>query len=423
MEEKNELEMLMEQLNAEADKAIESIGEEAEAAAEAAAPAEEAMEEEEGSLSEEETEAEEPVGEFDPAESTVWNSEGEYIAAPEDPDAEPKQKPAGRKRRILAAVAALLILVTVGGLFLNGILKKDKNEVVMTVNGREIHKDEFEYYVYDMIAYYSQYYGADFFASDAAFQELKDYVADFLEEHYVIYTWAEENGYRITDETLAEAREMIESVKANYETEEDFQKVLADNHLTEDLYLRLISTDTVVTAFSNALNDGTSGLYSVSDAEAREAIESLGILGAKHILITSGTTEEEDLEKETLVFQLYDRLMAGENFDDLMKEYGEDPGMEQQPDGYTFGKGEMVQEFYDGTAALEIGQIGEPVVSDYGWHIILRVEPDLEEARLRALNDLINRGLDAQKEKAVTVINTDVLDAMKYQDYIPTASK
>ncbi len=412
MEEKNELEMLMEELNAQAEKAHESIGEEAEAAAEEAAPAEELPDE-----------TEEAGDGSDLADSTVWDSEGEYIAAPEESAAEPERKPLGRKRRILAAVAALLILVTVGGLFLSGILKKDRNEVVMTVNGKEIRRDEFEYYVYDMISYYGQYYGPDFFASDAAFQQLKDYVAEFLQEHYVIFTWAEENGYRITDETLAEAREMIESVKANYETEEDFKKVLADNHLSEDLYLRLISTDTVVTAFSNALNDGTSGLYSVSDAEAREAIESLGILGAKHILVTKGTTEEEDLEKESLAFQLYDRLMAGENFDDLMNEYGEDPGMKDQPNGYTFGKDEMVREFYDGTAALEIGQIGEPVVSDYGWHIILRVEPDLEEARLRALNELINRGLDAQKEKAVTVINTEVLDAMKYQDYVTVTAK
>ncbi len=413
----------MEELNAEAEKARESVGEEAEAAAEEAAPAEGTTEEAEGSPAEELPDETEEAAGTDLADSTVWDSEGEYIAAPEDPAAEPERKPAGRKRRILAAVAALLILVTVGGLFLSGILKKNRNEVVMTVNGKEIRRDEFEYYVYDMISYYGQYYGPDFFASDAAFQQLKDYVAEFLQEHYVIFTWAEENGYRITDETLAEAREMIDKVKANYETEEDFKKVLADNHLSEDLYLRLISTDTVVTAFSNALNDGTSGLYSVSDAEAREAIESLGILGAKHILVTKGTTEEEDLEKESLAFQLYDRLMAGENFDDLMNEYGEDPGMKDQPNGYTFGKDEMVREFYDGTAALEIGQIGEPVVSDYGWHIILRVEPDLEEARLRALNELINRGLDAQKEKAVTVINTEVLDAMKYQDYVTVTAK
>ncbi len=66
-------------------------------------------------------------------------------------------------------------------------------------------------------------------------------------------------------------------------------------------------------------------------------------------------------------------------FDQLMTDYGMDPGVEQNPDGYTFGEGEMVEPFYEGAKALEPGQLSALIPTDYGYHIILRL-PLNEEA-------------------------------------------
>lgn len=63
-------------------------------------------------------------------------------------------------------------------------------------------------------------------------------------------------------------------------------------------------------------------------------------------------------------------------FDTVMAEKSEDPGSQSQPDGYIFGSGEMVTEFYDGAKALAEGEISEPVKSSYGYHIILRLPID-----------------------------------------------
>ena len=113
------------------------------------------------------------------------------------------------------------------------------------------------------------------------------------------------------------------------------------------------------------------------DVTAEEALAGLadGTYRAKHILISAdeSLSEEELAEKEKLANEVYEKAAAGEDFDSLIKEYGEDPGTESNPDGYTFGEGEMVDEFYEGTAALAENEISKPVKSKFGFHIIQRL--------------------------------------------------
>ncbi len=83
---------------------------------------------------------------------------------------------------------------------------------------------------------------------------------------------------------------------------------------------------------------------------------------AKHILV-------EDIVN---AYDIYQKAIEGTDFDKLIQEFGKDPGMTQNPDGYVFTKGEMVEEFEKATFALEVGKISEPVRSAYGYHIIKR---------------------------------------------------
>ncbi len=415
MEEKDQ-EMLLEIMGEAAGEAKEAA-EEAEAAGELLPDAEVLPEEETEVIPGNEEEAEEMACE---TELQALEAESDVLEEVKKENGPEKKDRPGRKRRILAIIAAILILATIGAFVIPAIAggrNRIKSEVVMTVNKHKVYKDEFEYYLYDMINYYSQYYGADYFANDASFKDLKDYVKQYLEEHYVVYTWAESSGFKLTDEMVAANKEAIDKIRANYETEEEFQTVLANNHMTEDLYLRFLNTDAVISAFSNALSSGES-LYHVTDEELPVAIDSLGIYGAKHILILSVEDETENEVKKALAQTLYERLVAGEDFDTLMKEYSEDEGLETYPNGYTFGPNEMVEEFYEGTKALEIGEFSEPVESDYGWHIIMRIEPDNEEARSRALNELINEGYEQKLIESDTVVNQVIIDAMSYKDYI-----
>ncbi len=93
---------------------------------------------------------------------------------------------------------------------------------------------------------------------------------------------------------------------------------------------------------------------------------------AKHVLV----------EDEAVANEVYEKAVGGADFDALVKEYGMDPGMTENPEGYVFTKGEMVEEFEKAAFEAAEGEITKPVKTTYGYHIIKRLPlPDFTEER------------------------------------------
>ena len=78
------------------------------------------------------------------------------------------------------------------------------------------------------------------------------------------------------------------------------------------------------------------------------------------------------------VNEVLEKVNAGEDFDALIAEYNEDPGMEQATDGYYFTTNEMVKPFEEAAFALEDNAVSGIVETDYGYHIIKRLPVDDE---------------------------------------------
>ena len=143
---------------------------------------------------------------------------------------------------------------------------------------------------------------------------------------------------------------------------------------------------------------------------------------AKHILIPTvdldtrePLSEKEQAEALKTANDLYARIKKGEDFDKLMKEYSKDTGLAQYPEGYTFTKGEMVEEFTEAAYALEEGAVSEPVKSVFGYHIVKRLPIELLDAALtqdisaylqqKNVNEFVQGLLD----KSEVIINQEAL--------------
>jgi peptidyl-prolyl cis-trans isomerase SurA len=108
---------------------------------------------------------------------------------------------------------------------------------------------------------------------------------------------------------------------------------------------------------------------------------------ARHILVKTSEIMSEQQALE-LVTELRARAQSGEAFADLARQYSEDIGSAQEGGdlGWT-NPGQMVPEFEKRMAETAVGEISQPVRSQFGWHIIEvleRREQDMTEEAVRA---------------------------------------
>lgn len=126
-----------------------------------------------------------------------------------------------------------------------------------------------------------------------------------------------------------------------------------------------------------------------------------------------------DTEREAAVVDrinaLHDEILqsSDKKFSEFAEEYSEDPGSASQGGmlGF-FGKGVMVPEFEEAAFALEIGEVSEPVRTDFGYHIIKVTDKDEEAETVEARHILLSfQGLDELVQERV--------DAATVSEYLP----
>ena len=80
------------------------------------------------------------------------------------------------------------------------------------------------------------------------------------------------------------------------------------------------------------------------------------------------------VEKQSQALAILDRIKNGEKFGKLAKDLSIDSGSAKRDGnlGY-FTKGKMVKQFEEVAFKLQIGQVSEPVKSEFGYHVIKRL--------------------------------------------------
>ena len=142
----------------------------------------------------------------------------------------------------------------------------------------------------------------------------------------------------------------------------------------------------------------------ISESEAKkyydarpDLFETEVLLTASHIL-KMAKTEEEFARAEEQIIKIRKKIEDGDPFIDMIKKESDD----SQNDGHlgTFGKGRMVPPFEKAAFSLKVGEVSEPVKSQFGWHLIElhdRKEPEVtpfEEVKEKIVEYLGERRKD-----------------------------
>ena len=198
-----------------------------------------------------------------------------------------------------------------------------------------------------------------------------------LLENRALEKFAKETGFAKEDMYASEFEKWYESAVKQY-GEDGVERLFADSGYTKDTYRYFYYLYLLRTKVMDSIN----AIYYPSDAQIqayydahKEGYKYDG-LRAKHVLIKTVDDNNQPLsdaeikKAEETANEVYKKAVRGTDFDTLVNKYGQDPGAEYYPEGYTFTRGDMVEEFENAAYELEVNEISKPVKSAYGYHVI-----------------------------------------------------
>ncbi len=284
---------------------------------------------------------------------------------------------------------------------------------LLTVNGAPVTAYSYLYWLTSNLSYLETYYGMTLDADPSLGAHLKEASQDAAVQCSLITAKARELGYELTQEQRDELDGNLALTATMMGGEEAFQDGLRKAGLDYDTFYSINAASYYFAQLRDGLYAGR------ATAEEMDAyIEENDLLYAKHILLMTvdpvtrepldeATVAEKKATAEDVLAQLQASGDLLADFDTLMNQYSEDTGLATNPDGYTFTAGEMVSEFESATRELEFGQISGLVESPYGYHIILRLDPDTDAARTEYRADLLYDQLDAWGDEADIVLSEE----------------
>lgn len=213
-----------------------------------------------------------------------------------------------------------------------------------------------------------------------------------------------------TPDQIATASVQMETVLEGIRSGTDFAQVVANStrpYVITGGDLGWRKLDDLPSLFSDiapALTPGEtsdpirsdSGLHIINLVEVRGREQVVTQTKARHILIKPSEIMT-DTQAKGLATSLRTRVLAGEDFSELAQEYSEDIGSAQEGGelGWTT-PGQMVPAFDAAMQKTPVGEISEPVRTQFGWHIIKiegRRDEDMSDVatRNKAMDYVHNR--------------------------------
>ena len=319
------------------------------------------------------------------------------------------------KKLTMLTVVLIFAAVTTMGLFAQA---DEKPTDVASVNGTVIKSDDVKR---EMNMMYQRAVQSGVYPDSSEIEAYWTQAVETLIGREILYQDAVSRGYS-PDNTKID--EYIASLTQNYGGEEALISALS----SQGLSIEKLRNDTgVYYVISEYVTRELRLGVSVSDAEVKayydehkEMFKQEETVEARHILLAVEDASDEAAVEEAgkKISALRERIEGGEDFSELAKEYSDCPSGENGGSLGEFGRGRMVPPFDRAAFSLEVGVLSEPVLTQFGWHLIevtakngggtvalADIEPRLREYLENvALEDKVTSHVDELRENCEIII-------------------
>lgn len=342
-------------------------------------------------------------------------------------------------KKIFRTVAAVCAISLLSGCSMIGesekaIKKKEAENAIVTIDGESYSKERFSYYFYNEqdelltkagitdTASISKDFWQQKTDGKTALEIAKENALAAMVEDVLKYKKAINEGIKLTTEEQNYITSQIGQMKQNDSIMSQIKQIGTDIETYTELYTESRYIQKLIMKYVEE------GKIKVDEAAAKSEFESKYVK-AKHILFLTQDnstnqplSDEEIAKKKELAEQTLAKIRAGGDFDELMNQYSEDPGLKSAPDGYVFTNGQMVQEFEDSAFSLKENQVSGIVQTSYGYHIIKRVPFDMNgtqekeymsEIEYNMATPEVDKLTKKWKADAKIDINDKIYDAVK----------
>lgn len=342
------------------------------------------------------------------------------------------------KRIFAVLVACVLCICLVAGCAGSGSyttyasksLNKSLNDSVLTKIGDYKITQAYYNFIYNLLysqmAQYEQFYGPEWM--DMEIEDGKT-IGSYIKENTQIQIEQlaaasiiakDKYGIKVNGDVRKAVEKQKKEIYQSYGTKQAFEDFLTSSHTTESAINTYLELYEVYTRLADKISEKGEECY-IPEKELEEGFneEYKDKLRVQHILISTQESESApartDEEALAIVNEVLAKLEKGEDFDSLIDEYDEDPGM-TAGNYYTFGEGEMVPEFEQASKDLQIGEYTkEAVKTSYGYHIIKRyvIDTDTDEFvnyKNMKVQEKLTDVLEKQVEKSKIKWDTKAID-------------
>lgn len=251
-------------------------------------------------------------------------------------------------------------------------LANDPEAVLVRVNGEEIKRKDVQEVMEQAIARFGGQVPPQ--QLEAMKAQMAGQIKEQLINQVLMKAAIKKAGIEVTD---AEVDEAIEKIRPNVPEGQTLESALAAQGMTIEQLEEEISEQLAAKKF---MDEKVKDVADATDEEAKEfydsnpdKFEKPENASASHILLGFEDTDSDEIkaEKKAKLEKIRADIIAGTtSFEDAAKENSSCPSKEQGGSLGSFGRGQMVPAFEIAVFTQDIGEIGDIVETEFGYHVI-----------------------------------------------------